>query len=233
MQLEFSGFRSFRTTVTINEWAFSIRSMGRSVVRYISQLLSLLFGIALAFPGSPSAADPNPPIPTWSSRDVFVFGRALVDFRAGIELLDRNGHELNNCSNREFYCAKSQNIHLVLPKRCAMVLPNASWSIAGVTTRVLFVDRSKIANIEAMSLLPSTIYVIGSDQQPSIVYLYTREHGVQSIYYDGATRRNLVRMAESGGIQALSDQLGSLQNYRYPLVTVDPFGLCDAPRHSN
>ncbi len=160
---------------------------------------------------------------------MFVFGYLTIDFQrhTAVTVPDRaigmfGG--LINCSNDDYYCAKSRHVSLVLPKVCRPLKVGDSFILAGVTTTVLAEVSNGLANIGIHSMGPKSEYLLGDDTMPDKIYVYWGTGGITRIY-DGLGT-NLVQRARAGEPIA-DDQHRFFAN---GLLTLDPFGPCRPAR---
>lgn len=152
----------------------------------------------------------------WSERGVFVFGAMVFDIRSGHFRAGPFVDRIEDCSNDEFYCLRTRDFELALPRACRRIAVGDVWRVGGVETHVLYHDTSRV---------PPVTY-LGNPARRSVVYRYGFT-SVGSIYWDSSGETDLVAMAAAG---SLSEWMGSPNprwaRMHHSLITFDAFGEC-------
>jgi hypothetical protein len=196
--------------------------------RRILSLTNILGAVAAL--ASPAGAQGDAPPPVWSDRGVFVFGGLLLDFQRGSARFGPFAYDLTNCSDTEYYCAKSEPVTLVLPRWCeSKIEVGRTWTHEGIETSV-------VGKIEAppahLSVPGRVLYVLRSNASPNTAYLYNDGSGsVSAILYDSVKPLDLSWLPE--GETAKFDLIsGSPERQRLlkSLLTLDKFGPCAPQR---
>lgn len=157
----------------------------------------------------------------WSDRGVFVFGKVSMDFRHERITDGGQAFRLTDCSNSEFFCARSDMLSVVLPRNCK---PNLSvgdaWKLEGITTRVVGVTAEPATG--HLAVRGRSLYFLSTDQRPRVTFVYANDgRGVLHILYDPT-----IPLAANRDTRNPAARTGEVQ----PLVTMDTFGGCDIPR---
>ena len=179
---------------------------------------ALLF---LSLTSSSPAAAPPP----WSERGVFLFGSMTLDFPLGyaqtaFDKVYRRLAQLGNCSNEDYFCAKSRYFNVVLPKTCRTLRVGDSYSYDGITMTIVAEVPSPMANRGVHVFGPPTQMLLAADGFPNVIFAYGGQGGVQIIHF--SFKPDLLERARAG--QPLIDkehvELAGL------LMTFDSFGAC-------
>ncbi|MEA3014955.1 MAG: hypothetical protein QOD42_3500 [Sphingomonadales bacterium] len=186
----------------------------------------------LARPARHRAQDFFPP---WEGSGVYAFGWLLLDLnhRAERWVPDR-ATPLVDCSNEEVYCLTARRGHnygivaFAVPRWCGNPAVGDRWSSAEVRTFVLAkVEPSNepIRNaIDYHTRRTGTVYYLGDDSNPEIVYEYAQGSGIIAIL-NGRTRYpDLV-----GRIRGGMDPASLRSPYRDEISTFDRLAPCRQP----
>lgn len=181
------------------------------------------------------AAASSPSFNEGSDRGVFVYGTLVLDFRQRQEVMGRS-HRLSNCSTEAFYCADGALFNIVLPRFCADLDLRAGtvWRQGDLETRVIGAGET-VTVPHAYPGTRYTLYYLQTNVRPDIVFEYSRERGVSTIYYDirreyaPAEALDFVALARSGRLGAFRREIvgdPQRQHLALGLLTLDQFGAC-------
>jgi hypothetical protein len=186
----------------------------------------------LARQSQPRARDFFPP---WEGSGVYAFGWLLLDLNHRRErwVADRTS-PLVDCSNEEVYCLTARRgnilgvVAFAVPRSCRTPAVGDIWSSAEVRTIVLAkVEPSNepVRNaIDEHRQRTATVYYLGDDSNPEIVYEYTLGNGIVAILNGLRRYPDLV-----GRIRGGLDPASLPPPHRYELSTFDRLAAC---RHS-
>ncbi len=164
--------------------------------------------------GAATAAPPRNPH-GWSERGLFVFGDIVFDFWERKWRMGPFAHALDDCSNAEFYCARTEAMPVTVPKTCRKIRVGDEWATEGVVTRV-------IAEVKQEGEPARTFYYLATPGRGDFVYAYHEREGILRVYYDETRKMNFVQLARKEG--ALRE-LRVLEFSRV-LTTFEAFGGC-------
>lgn len=118
----------------------------------------------------------------WSDRGVFVFGNLSLDFEKGQIRRGWKTGPLENCSDASYYCARSEFLTVVLPKKCSADLRvGDAWKVAGVETRVVGTIDEPVGHLGTPG---GVLYVLQTSGNPRVALIYRRSSGVLSLLSD-------------------------------------------------
>lgn len=163
-----------------------------------------------------------------SDREVYVFGTITVDFIHKAEAAGRI-KGLSDCSTAEYFCADGEVFNVVLPKACGVIHPGMSWRAGKLETIVLGRDRSPREAGRGTARRSRSRYYLQTSEYPEIVYVYSPDAGVTSIFYDPRKRIDFVGAARSGRLATLEQEVLQDPTTKWsvrPLATLDSFGVC-------
>lgn len=174
--------------------------------------------------------------PPWEGSGVYAFGPLLLDLNHGRERwVPGRTSPLVDCSNEEVYCLtarRGNNLGVVafaVPRSCGSPAVGDRWSSAEVRTIVLAriePSNEPIRNaVDYHRRRTATVYYLGDDSNPRIVYEYTLGNGIVAIL-NGLTRYpDLVGRVRSG-----LDPTSLPSSHRDDLSTLDRLAPCRQPR---
>jgi hypothetical protein len=177
----------------------------------------------------PTARDFFPP---WEGSGVYAFGWLLLDLNHRRERwIAGRTSPLVDCSNEEVYCLtarRGNNLGVVafaVPRSCGSPAVGDRWSSAEVRTIVLAriePSNEPIRNaVDYHTRRTATVYYLGDDSNPRIVYEYTLGNGIVAIL-NGLTRYpDLVARVRSG-----LDPTSLPSPHRDDLSTLDRLAPC-------
>jgi hypothetical protein len=187
---------------------------------------------ALALLASPTigpAAEPRNFFPPWEGSGVFVFGPLLLDLNRRQESYSPTTiRGLKDCSTKTHYCLTSRpkgkvggEMAIALPIKCADFAIGQSWSIQGVTTTVLGIERPARERLSHHFTKPDQIIYLGDSSNPEVVYEYWGTSGVVAIYQGLLSHPRLVDDVRAG----LNPETLK-RGHRMSLITFDRFAPC-------
>lgn len=176
---------------------------------------SLAFAFAaLVVPVAFATAAPRNP-EGWSERGLFVLGDIVFDFWERKWRMGPFTHSLDDCSNSEFYCARTGVMPVTVPKTCRRTNVGDEWATGGVVARV-------VAQVNLEGEPARTFYYLATPGRTDFVYEYHEREGLTRVFYDETGKVNFVQLAQG------SAALRELQFLRYSrlLITFETFGGC-------
>ena len=146
-------------------------------------------------PARPLRQEPRDFFPPWEGSGVYAFGPLLLDLnRKGERWVPGSLTPLFDCSNEEVYCLTARRgdypgvVAFALPRSsCAPPRVGDSWSSGEVRTTVLArIEPSSEPvrdAIDSHTRRTATIYYLGDESNPKIVYAYSQGSGNGVIYH--------------------------------------------------
>ena len=145
----------------------------------------------------------------WSRSDVLTFTELVIDLHShkvtGVPHLGT----VFKCSDNQHLCMRGKTFNLVLPKSCSGYR-YGQWSSSGLTTRVLKFDQSQEAQEHFSPKEPSLpeglrteVSLLATDGYPNVVFAVLQPIGIERVYLSVSPARDLRKLAEAGGVQAL------------------------------
>lgn len=211
--------------------AFALRG---SKLREWRLLLLVVTGLICIFPW-PAIAQTSPAFNAGTDRGVFVYGTLVLDFQQQHEVMGRS-HRLMNCSTDTIYCADGELFNIVLPRFCADLdlRPGTVWRQGNLETRVIAAGEA-VAVAHAYPGTRYTLHYLQTNVRPDIIFEYSRERGLTTIYYDSRSERapteavDFAAMARDGRLGAFTREIigdPQRQHLALHLLTLDQFGAC-------
>lgn len=157
---------------------------------------------------------------SWSNRNVFVFGPAVIDLQRERFRFGPVSRAIRDCSDAEYYCITG-GLSLVLPRRCQRSAEISGWDFEGNAVRIAARVQRVLEPHEGPPNGTCQGSLLFSENNRSLLYHYEYEAGVVAIYLDPTFSRDLVEAVRAGAIT------GDFQDQdRFDLITLDPFGPC-------
>lgn len=181
----------------------------------LAALLASLSPACAASSERPAPAATAPAASGWSERGVFVLGSLVFDIRGSFFRAGPFVGRIEDCSNSEFYCLRTLDFELVLPRNCGAIAVGDVWRVGEAETHVLHYDTSGV--------LPRAY--LGNPNRRSIVYHYG-VNGVGAIYWDYTGQNDLVALAAAGSIEGWFRGSAVRHQIYNELITFDSFGPC-------
>jgi hypothetical protein len=170
-----------------------------------------------------------------TDRGVFVYGTLVLDFQTRHEVMG-GSHRLVNCSTETMYCADGELFNIVLPRFCADLdlRPGTIWRQGDLETRVIGGGEA-ITMAHAYPGTRYTNYYLQTNVRPDIVFEYSRERGVTTVYYDSRSEHvpaeavDFAALAREGRLGVFRREIVGdprREHLALPLITLDQFGTC-------
>lgn len=214
----------------------------------IKAVISLATALLVAEYPFPSVAAQRPPgsalelresprnfFPPWEGAGVYAFGPLLLDFNHHSErFMPEQLTPLIDCSTDEVFCLTSRRgnalgvVAFTAPRRCGNSLAVGDrWRNGDVSTVVLAriePSQEPIRNsVDYHTRRATTLYYLGDDSNPRVVYEYTIGDGIVAILHGLTRYPNLV-----GDIKGGLDPASLPSQYRFRLSTLDRLAACRA-----
>jgi hypothetical protein len=188
------------------------------------KIVALILQLSISAPAYASTAQVESR--NWS-RGVFVFGDVLFDFGRGLFRAGVFRSTLEDCSDAQFFCARSDHASVVAPRFCEDLSIGSGWSLAGVTTRVIDQVEKPLGHLGVPG---AQWYILWSDTTPQTAFVYSESWGVQALLFDPNMQMDFRGMAENGELGDFVTKAargdGTARAFYMPLVTSDAFAGC-------
>lgn len=181
-------------------------------------LLLALLALCVSLANAAHAADSNPH--KWSGRGVFVFHGILFDFESRTWANGLESQTLENCSNAEYFCARTARTPVVLPRRCRAVNLGDEWTFAGITTRVV-----AVAKDPGWFVPGAPVVYLSAPGRRDFLFEYHNQLGVSRLIYDFTGKVDLVALARASKLDERANR-----QFSHGLITLDTFGPCTKPQ---